>query len=371
MVRRLGRRVERGPAFFVQLALLAGYAYAHVLVRYLTAGAQRAAHGALLAASCALLPILPSPAWKPSGAEDPALRILALLPATIGLPYAVLSATSPLPHAWSVRRPDGALPYRLFALSNAGAMLALVSYPLAVEPWLTSRQQAYAWSGAYVLFAALCAAAGEDAVVRLAGRLVQPGTRCRGRLLRQGVRHRRHAPPVARGRPAGALPHGMLKAAGRRCYYGSGSCGAREARGPEPTAMQREPGFGRGRHGPVCGERLGLAGAAREGTHLRGAGSGTAAGGIAGAFACHAVPGRSPTGRAPATAPRPSAIPLWPRRPAPSGLWRRRPGNNCCDPEGGYHGDPRLASPPLAVARRPADRAEGRGRPRQHRLLPA
>lgn len=145
--------------FFFQLALLAGYAYAHALVRYLTAGAQRAAHVALLGASCALLPILPSPAWKPSGAEDPALRVLALLAATIGLPYVVLSATSPLLQAWSVRRAGGAAPYRLFALSNAGSMLALVSYPLAVEPWLTSRQQAYAWSGAYVLFAALCAAA--------------------------------------------------------------------------------------------------------------------------------------------------------------------------------------------------------------------
>src|SRR5262244_942501 len=72
---------------FFQLVLLAGYAYAHALIRYLKPKAQMIAHGALLAASCLLLPILPSPVWKPSEAGDPTLRILALLAATIGLPY--------------------------------------------------------------------------------------------------------------------------------------------------------------------------------------------------------------------------------------------------------------------------------------------
>ncbi len=144
---------------FFQVSLLGGYAYAHGAIRYLTARAQMAVHVVLLAGSCALLPILPSPAWKPAEAGDPTGRILALLAATIGLPYFLLSATSPLLQAWYVRRSGSPMPYRLFALSNFGSMLGLVSFPFLVEPQLTSRQQAYTWSGAYVLFALLCATA--------------------------------------------------------------------------------------------------------------------------------------------------------------------------------------------------------------------
>ena len=142
---------------FFQLLLLAGYAYAHVLIRYLKAGAQMAVHVALLAVSCALLPILPSPRWKPSEVGDPTLRILILLLATIGMPYFLLSATSPLLQAWYVRRSGSTMPYRLFALSNFGSMLALVSFPFLVEPQLTSRQQAFTWTGIYAAFVLLCA----------------------------------------------------------------------------------------------------------------------------------------------------------------------------------------------------------------------
>ncbi len=142
---------------FFQLILLAGYAYSHAVIRYLRPKAQLVTHAALLIASCAILPILPSPAWKPSEAGDPTLRILALLTVTIGLPYFLLSSTSPLLQAWYVRKSGSTVPYRLFALSNFGSMLALISFPFLVEPRLTSRQQAYSWSGAYILFAALCA----------------------------------------------------------------------------------------------------------------------------------------------------------------------------------------------------------------------
>src|SRR5580658_4639589 len=140
---------------FFQLVLLAGYAYAHVLIRTLRPKAQIWVHGGLLVASCLLLPILPSPSWKPSEAGDPTLRILMLLGATIGLPYFLLSSTSPLLQAWYVRRSGSGVPYRLFALSNFGSMLALLSFPFLVEPRLTSRQQAYMWSGVYVVFAIL------------------------------------------------------------------------------------------------------------------------------------------------------------------------------------------------------------------------
>jgi hypothetical protein len=142
---------------FFQLLLLAGYAYAHLSIRFLKPRVQMLLHVALLLASCALLPILPSPAWRPTQAGDPTARILLLLTATIGLPYFLLSSTSPLLQAWFVRRTGSGVPYRLFALSNFGSMLALVSFPFIVEPRLATRQQAFTWSGGYVAFALLCA----------------------------------------------------------------------------------------------------------------------------------------------------------------------------------------------------------------------
>ena len=114
---------------FFQLLLLAGYAYAHFVIKRLRPRGQMGVHAGLLLASCALLPILPSPAWKPTEAGDPTLRILLLLAATIGLPYFLLSSTSPLLQAWYVRRSGSGVPYRLFALSNFGSMLALLSFP--------------------------------------------------------------------------------------------------------------------------------------------------------------------------------------------------------------------------------------------------
>src|SRR6202047_1207270 len=141
---------------FFQLSLLAGYSYAPSLIKLTKARTQLVVHGGLLLVSCALLPILPNVSWKPTAIGDPTLRILELLAATIGLPYFLLSSTSPLLQAWYVRRSGSSVPYRLFALSNFGSMLALVSFPFLVEPRLTSRQQAFMWSGVYVAFAILC-----------------------------------------------------------------------------------------------------------------------------------------------------------------------------------------------------------------------
>src|SRR6476659_7279436 len=141
---------------FFQISLLAGYTYAHVLTKFTKAKTQMLIHGGLLLVSCALLPILPNVSWKPTAIGDPTLRILELLAATIGLPYFLLSATSPLLQAWYVRRTGSKVPYRLFALSNFGSMLALVSFPFLVEPNLSSHQQANTWSLAYVAFALVC-----------------------------------------------------------------------------------------------------------------------------------------------------------------------------------------------------------------------
>ena len=143
---------------FFQVALLAGYAYADFTTRKLRPRAQAALHIALLAASLLVLPIIPDAGWKPVGDEDPGLRILGLLLVTIGLPYFLLATTGPLVQAWFARAFPLGTVYRLFALSNLASMLALISYPFAFEPWITTALQAKTWSLGYALFALLCAA---------------------------------------------------------------------------------------------------------------------------------------------------------------------------------------------------------------------
>ncbi|HSV17797.1 MAG TPA: fused MFS/spermidine synthase [Casimicrobiaceae bacterium] len=144
---------------FFQSVLTAGYAYADVVVRKLGPRTQMRLHVALLAASLVVLPIVPAVHWKPEGGENPAWLILGLLAATIGLPYFLLSTTSPLVQAWFARRYPGRSPYRLFALSNLASMLALLGYPFLLEPWIATRRQALGWSAGYVVFALLCALA--------------------------------------------------------------------------------------------------------------------------------------------------------------------------------------------------------------------
>jgi hypothetical protein len=143
---------------FFQTTLLVGYAYSDFVVRRLSARAQAGMHTLLLAASCLLLPIIPGAHWKPLGSENPSLLILGLLAATIGLPYFLLSTTSPLVQAWFARSFPGRSPYRLFALSNLASMLALVGYPFVLEPRVATRAQSYGWSAAFVGFALLTTA---------------------------------------------------------------------------------------------------------------------------------------------------------------------------------------------------------------------
>ncbi len=142
---------------FFQLLLVGGYLYAHWTTRRLGARTQAIVHCALLALAAAALPIVPDAGWKPAGDGDPGAHILGLLTVTVGLPYFVLATTGPLAQVWYSRAHRGALPYRLYALSNAGSMLALLTYPVAVEPWLPTRAQALGWSGAFIVFALACA----------------------------------------------------------------------------------------------------------------------------------------------------------------------------------------------------------------------
>ena len=140
---------------FFQFVLLLGYAYSHWITTKVASPRQNAIHIALLVASLAFLPILPAEAWKPAGDENPVVRILLLLFATIGLPYFLLSTTSPLIQAWFAREFPGSSPYRLFALSNLASMLALLGYPFLFEPWLASPPQSWAWSGGAAFFVAV------------------------------------------------------------------------------------------------------------------------------------------------------------------------------------------------------------------------
>ena len=143
---------------FFQCALLAGYFYSDWTTRRLTVKQQAWLHIVLTLIALVLLPIIPDAAWKPQGDEQPSLRILMLLAATIGLPYFLLATTSPLVQAWFARAYPGASPYRLFALSNFASMLALLGYPFFIEPWVATRQQAVGWSTGFGLFALLIAA---------------------------------------------------------------------------------------------------------------------------------------------------------------------------------------------------------------------
>ena len=144
---------------FFQFALLAGYFYSDWMTRRLGAKRQTWLHLGLVVVALVLLPIIPDVSWKPKGDEEPSLRILLLLTITIGLPYFLLSTTSPLIQAWFARSYPAASPYRLFALSNLASMLALLGYPFLFEPYFTTKQQAVGWSLGFGLFAALIATA--------------------------------------------------------------------------------------------------------------------------------------------------------------------------------------------------------------------
>ncbi len=141
---------------FFQSTLLAGYAYADWTTR-LGLRRQTLLHIGLLVLSLATLPILASTDWKPRGDEEPIVRILLLLTVTIGLPYFLLSTTTPLLQSWYWRRFQAAVPYRLFALSNFASLLALLGFPVLFEPWFGLIELGWAWSIAYAAFALLCA----------------------------------------------------------------------------------------------------------------------------------------------------------------------------------------------------------------------
>jgi hypothetical protein len=151
--------------FFFQILLLAGYAYAHLLATRLELRKQARTHSVLLLLATGLLvwlaliwhsPLMPDSSWKPTGGELPLSRLIQLLFVSAGVPYFMLSATGPLFQSWFSATHPGRSPYRLYALSNLGSVLALLSYPFFIEPLLSLRMQARLWTFGFLLYVLVC-----------------------------------------------------------------------------------------------------------------------------------------------------------------------------------------------------------------------
>jgi hypothetical protein len=153
---------------FFQVELLLGYAYVHLVHEKLSAQRQPWVHGALLLLSLATLPVVADPSWKLDAQASPTWSVLGVLATTVGVPYLLLSTTGPLMQAWYARAfaAQGAQPYRLYALSNLASMLALLTYPVLVEPVLAVKPQAWVWSVGYALFVLACVATAGYTVRR-------------------------------------------------------------------------------------------------------------------------------------------------------------------------------------------------------------
>jgi hypothetical protein len=141
---------------FFQVVLTAGYGYAHLLASRISRRLQVAITLGLLVLTIAWLPITPSRAWIPESVNAPTWHIFRLLFACVGACYFLLSSMGPLLQAWFSRIWPNSSPYRLYTLSNLGSLLAIISYPLIIEPNLALGFQTQFWSFLYLIFASLC-----------------------------------------------------------------------------------------------------------------------------------------------------------------------------------------------------------------------
>lgn len=147
---------------FFQTTLFAGYVYAHLLQRWLKPRRQAMVHFLVVAAAVTasmLMQLPPGPNWKPIDSSNPTWRVLVLLAASVGLPYFALSATSPLIQAWFSRVWANRSPYRLYALSNVGSLVGLLSYPFIFEPAFDLTKQSSMWFWGFVIYGLFCAVA--------------------------------------------------------------------------------------------------------------------------------------------------------------------------------------------------------------------
>ncbi|MPZ39343.1 MAG: class I SAM-dependent methyltransferase [Rhizobiales bacterium] len=144
---------------FFQTTLLAGYAYAHLLTRFQPGRSSVIIHLVVLASACFLLPLHIASGWGRPPQVGEAFWLLGLFTVSIGLPFFALSANGPLLQAWFVRtgHPDAKDPYFLYAASNVGSFLALIAYPVAVEPFVRLGDQTWLWTAGYYLLIAMVA----------------------------------------------------------------------------------------------------------------------------------------------------------------------------------------------------------------------
>jgi hypothetical protein len=147
---------------FFQSLLLAGYAYAHFLMQIKNRAIPVAVHLVLLCVAMATLPLSIAGTWGEPPTSGYAFWLLGLFAVSIGLPFFALAANNPLLQAWFVRtgHPAGPDPYFLYASSNIGSFLALLSYPVLLEPMFTLRTQNLMWTGGYGLLIVLIAGCG-------------------------------------------------------------------------------------------------------------------------------------------------------------------------------------------------------------------
>lgn len=152
---------------FFQVALLIGYAYAHLLQRLPSFKMQVGVHGVVLLLAALTLPLHISQVFGNPNPERPIIWLLGVLTLSVGAPFAVLSATAPLVQAWfaltAPRDPEtgkAPQPYSLYAASNLGSLLALVAYPAVIEPLTRLSSQRFGWSLGYAALAALIMALG-------------------------------------------------------------------------------------------------------------------------------------------------------------------------------------------------------------------
>src|SRR5438093_590739 len=140
---------------FFQLMLLAGYLYAHVLERYANVRAQMLAHACLMMLAIVFLPMRFATGPDAAASSHPTLWLLGQLIKSVGIPFGVVSTTAPLLQNWlsKTRTTSGRDPYFLYAVSNAGSLLALLAYPFLIEPRLGVRLQSESWFAAYAVFA--------------------------------------------------------------------------------------------------------------------------------------------------------------------------------------------------------------------------
>jgi hypothetical protein len=147
---------------FYQATLLGGYAYAHFATKWLGVRRQAAIHVVLLLLPLLALPIAIPHGWTPPTDHNPIPWLLTVLAVAVGLPFFVVSATSPLLQRWfsASGHQDAGDPYFLYAASNAGSLLALISYPVLIEPHLRLSQQSRWWTIGYIGLAVCTAICG-------------------------------------------------------------------------------------------------------------------------------------------------------------------------------------------------------------------